>query len=43
MSDRADKAKNAPTRGVFWHLKWLFACYAAAFGLFLLAFVVTLP
>ena len=43
MDDLADKSKAAPTRDFRWHLKWLLACYAASFALFMLIVVVSLP
>ena len=43
MSNLADNTPQKPKRGWLWHLKWLFACYAASFGLFLLVFVLSLP
>jgi hypothetical protein len=30
-------------RGPLWYLEWVFACYAAAFGLFMLISVITIP
>jgi hypothetical protein len=43
MSDIADVPKHGSKRGLLWHLKWLFACSAASFGLSLLAILVSLP
>ncbi len=33
---------TAQKRSLLWHLKWLFACFAAAFALFLATLVVSL-
>jgi hypothetical protein len=42
MNSELVKAK--PTkRNALWYLKWLFASYAAAIAIFLLALVVSLP
>jgi hypothetical protein len=30
-------------RRPIWYLKWIFACYAASFGLFMLIFLITIP
>lgn len=30
-------------KGIAWYLKWIFASYAAAFGLYLLASILLLP
>jgi len=30
-------------RTAFWYVKWVLACYGAAFGIFLLALIVSLP
>jgi len=43
MDNLADKTEATPTRDLRWHLKWLFACYAASFALCMLAVVISLP
>jgi len=43
MRNLAGKSQDSTKRGLLWHVKWIFACYAAAFGLFLFAFTVSFP
>jgi len=43
MNNRANLPDVAPRRGPLWYFKWLLACYAAAFALFLLALVASIP
>lgn len=43
MSNLANEPQNNPQRGTRWHLKWLFACYAASFALFMLIAIASLP
>jgi hypothetical protein len=38
-----DRSEAPRTRGALWYLKWLFASYAAAFALFMLGVVLSLP
>ncbi len=42
MNSQLVKAKPAK-RNALWYVKWLFASYAAAIAIFLLALVVSLP
>jgi hypothetical protein len=41
-SSEEKQAVNFKRRPI-WYLKWVFACYAAAFGLFLFIFLVSMP
>jgi len=43
MKSVAAASETRTRRGLGWHLKWLFASYAASFGLFLLVFLVSIP
>ena len=42
MDKSVAMSKDMQKRGFLWHIKWLFACYAASLGLFLLAFTISL-
>ena len=43
MSDLANNPSGPTQRGFSWYVKFVFACYAASFAVFLLAVVVGLP
>lgn len=43
MDDRNTEKPANSRRTLVWHAKWILACYAAAFGIFLLLTVTSLP